>query len=749
LDYFKRTSLNKVSEDLPDIAAAAGGEPILASPYSRDVLEDIYGCYFETDLPLIPPCYCSDDTETDSDDEHLLKTPGSHRCSIPDAKSQCEKSLRNRMKAVQELVSTEETYCYMLKTLLDLVVYPLRESNKSSKKCILSQEDMSKLFCNVEEIYQFHSTLLSGLKDRIIFWHQDQKISDIFLTILPYLKIYKLYMSNYPTALKTLTQLRNGSKSAEFNKLLKGAYQSPRFKSLDLTSFLILPIQRVPRYILLLEQLVHFTESSHPDYADLVRCVLEVKKTTDHLNDELKKLEVQKKVLEIQNQLIGRSSQLSPLIHPARHFKAQANLLTPNMMIADHRVVFLFSDLLLIAKIPKSRKASPVYEYQEELDLWHAKVTIEQENELVTAIHRAKHGSINPEAFTSYSFKVKSGSKSYVLATKCEKERMYWVGLIQETIDILSNGGVRRRTSTAMDPGPSHDNSILDTSYSDGCISSTSLVGSPNSSFIASMKRRDSGTQLSTGSPSPSGSYLRSHSQRAGHMGRRSSLVNSVLTQAAVQVATSTMQTATSPPKSFHRLFYPSTQNEVTLPTHGFQSDQHAVQTLHQRSKSMDKGEPNLAQGRSSNTPAQMRAYSHPNYDLYTAGFSTPFADPPSASTTLQRKPSAHGTIDESLSGRSNSRNAYHRYSMATSPKSQYSNLSPEIARQMYGGCSNHLKSVSNLHHPGGSEAFAPTSFEKSLAHRSSTLFQSSLGLARHGSPKPNHPKSVLKSHGF
>ena len=59
--------------------------------------------------------------------------------------------------------------------------------------------------------------------------------------------------------------LQNG----QFARFLEQAQQDPRSMGLSIADLLIEPVQRIPRYKLLLEQLLKYTPESHPDYANM------------------------------------------------------------------------------------------------------------------------------------------------------------------------------------------------------------------------------------------------------------------------------------------------------------------------------------------------------------------------------------------------------------------------------------------------------------------------------------------------
>ncbi|ORZ40342.1 hypothetical protein BCR44DRAFT_1495741 [Catenaria anguillulae PL171] len=416
--------------------------------------------------------------------------------------SKAQRMERNRAKAVAEIVNTEGTYVEMLTSLVELVVLPLREllSGSNAKKLGYTGEDLNKIFCNVEEIRGLHVTLLDGLRERHSVWTNDTKISDMFMTIVPFLKMYQLYMSMYANAVETLTRCRKSS--SDMNRIITAAENHPRFKGLQILSFLILPIQRIPRYILLLEQLVHYTAESHPDYADLTLCVTKVRQIADHINDELRKFEERKKVIEIASKVVGRPATFPVLVTPARRFLLQGELLLPMLMSADRRIVFLFTDLLVITKRSKD---GALYEFKEEVDLWEAWVKSVDDQ---TGSAKPKGGvtilgSPTPTTVDQvFPFHIVANNRSVVLATTTIEDRARWVEAIEHAITNLQNGGVRRhgtpeplmlanmgpRASLGSNPSPTNWGRRGSASLVQSLVTPTHTVGPPSSPSAMSFR---------------------------------------------------------------------------------------------------------------------------------------------------------------------------------------------------------------------------------------------------------------------
>lgn len=100
-------------------------------------------------------------------------------------------------------------------------------------------------------------------------------------------------------------------KISDFATFLKGQLFLPELKHKDLVDFLILPVQRIPRYVLLLEVRSYFlffncffqnlskaTKQDHPDKKNIEAAFTAMKEFTEKTNQ--KKLEREKMISAIQ-----------------------------------------------------------------------------------------------------------------------------------------------------------------------------------------------------------------------------------------------------------------------------------------------------------------------------------------------------------------------------------------------------------------------------------------------------------------
>ena len=89
---------------------------------------------------------------------------------------------------------------------------------------------------------------------------------EAFLQFSPLFKLYGEYASYHEAASEAIEEFEKSSSAAPF---LRAVEADPRSAGQSLQSYLIMPVQRVPRYKLLLAELIKRTLEDHPDFASL------------------------------------------------------------------------------------------------------------------------------------------------------------------------------------------------------------------------------------------------------------------------------------------------------------------------------------------------------------------------------------------------------------------------------------------------------------------------------------------------
>ncbi|XP_076053359.1 uncharacterized protein LOC143032445 isoform X2 [Oratosquilla oratoria] len=206
------------------------------------------------------------------------RSSGGHR-GVPDPRE------AQRYRVARELLDTEKKYCKTLWTIQDTFADPLKKSG------ILSHKDITTLF--PEEVYMLydkHCLLQHQLRERLASWKWQPLVGDILARFTnprhtDVLRLYTAYVNDFPEVLKTFHKLCRTTPA--FTKFIKSCLEQPACGGLDLGAFLLTPVQRVPRYILLLKQLLKYTETHHPDYRHINTCLDRLRDFLARLNDSM------------------------------------------------------------------------------------------------------------------------------------------------------------------------------------------------------------------------------------------------------------------------------------------------------------------------------------------------------------------------------------------------------------------------------------------------------------------------------
>ncbi|XP_071450131.1 uncharacterized protein [Hetaerina americana] len=195
---------------------------------------------------------------------------------------------KRRKVLILELIDTERCYCDTLRTLRQTFAEPL------SVQDILSPKDVDTLFPReVEALLQQHTSLLTMLEESVgkgPHGEQRRTLGDILRHFiepegLDALHLYTSYVDNFPDALQTFHKLCRCS--PEFTNFLKDCLKSPDCGGLDLGGFLLTPVQRLPRLVLVLRRLLAITPQHHPDWAPLSFTITRLATFLSRLNDSM------------------------------------------------------------------------------------------------------------------------------------------------------------------------------------------------------------------------------------------------------------------------------------------------------------------------------------------------------------------------------------------------------------------------------------------------------------------------------
>eukprot|EP00727_Mastigamoeba_balamuthi_P005665 m51a1_g1718 hypothetical protein (853) ;mRNA; f:50801-54712 len=251
----------------------------------------------------------------------------------------------SRTHIAREILQTEQTYVRSLDSCIKHFVEPL-----TAPGSFLSPEVTGVLFCNLREVHRINSSFLSMLEDRMRDWTGSTILGDLFTTLFKsnMMDRYVAYINNFDTALALVGQLNE-----EMPAYRQYSDEMKLKNNLDLASLLVTPIQRIPRYILLLKSLLKRTPPMHPDCVLLNKAFAGAKDLTDRINEAKRSSENSRKVAELETRLLGLSSSL---VAPGRLFVRQGLLIQVSTQDTSiYCFAVLLSDVLLLTAQEKTK----------------------------------------------------------------------------------------------------------------------------------------------------------------------------------------------------------------------------------------------------------------------------------------------------------------------------------------------------------------------------------------------------------
>ena len=161
------------------------------------------------------------------------------------AKAKAAKRAARRIKILEEIVSTEQSYVDALRCLTKVYVDPLRMVADVPKGAIFSHADLDSIFLNITVITKVNETFLAELAAE-----QTSSSSPNYAPILKkaankFKGCYTRYVNNFDEAAERLVKIAASDKPADKDKhrYLVGSAKHPDAKGRDLRSFLIQPVQ--------------------------------------------------------------------------------------------------------------------------------------------------------------------------------------------------------------------------------------------------------------------------------------------------------------------------------------------------------------------------------------------------------------------------------------------------------------------------------------------------------------------------
>lgn len=372
-------------------------------------------------------CEAYDISESESEDEDVTPRPISsaapseassditledqeHKVAI-EADPRREKAF----KIATELLTTERSYVAVLHLIDQIFHFRVDQENRAHN--MFPQEMIPQMFSNIKSIYQFHHDfLLPQLEARMSNWDHEGRIGDIMKNFAPFLKLYTEYVKNFDNAMNIISAM--AAKYPRFMAIMVDIHRMPECGNLTLPHHMLSPVQRIPRYELLLKDYLKKLPDDSDDKRDTEQALHLVSTAANHVNEAMKKIDKFKQLLEVQERISG----VVDLASPTRELLKEGKIVKISARSGDHqeRYLFLFSDLLLLCSsrlLPAGISAA----YRLRVKFWLEDIQILEGDNLETA----------------NTFYIRDSHKNVELYTQTLEEKTLWLNALCKAIEEL------------------------------------------------------------------------------------------------------------------------------------------------------------------------------------------------------------------------------------------------------------------------------------------------------------------------
>ncbi|XP_055455108.1 FYVE, RhoGEF and PH domain-containing protein 4 isoform X2 [Psammomys obesus] len=329
-------------------------------------------------------------------------------------------------KIASELLLTERAYVSRL-NLLDQVFYCklLEEANRGS----FPAEMVNKIFSNISSINAFHSKfLLPELEKRMQEWENTPRIGDILQKLAPFLKMYGEYVKGFDNAVelvKTMTE-----RVPQFKSVTEEIQKQKICGNLTLQHHMLEPIQRIPRYEMLLKDYLKKLSPDSPDWNDAKKSLEIISTAASHSNSAIRKMENLKKLLEIY-EMLGEEEDI---VNPSNELIKEGQILklAARNTSAQERYLFLFNNMLLYC-VPRFSLVGSKFTVRTRVGIDGMKI-VETHNEEYP-----------------HTFQVSGKERTLELQASSEQDKEEWIKALQDSIDAFNQRHETFRNAIAKD----------------------------------------------------------------------------------------------------------------------------------------------------------------------------------------------------------------------------------------------------------------------------------------------------------
>ncbi|KAE8295393.1 Rho guanine nucleotide exchange factor 17 [Larimichthys crocea] len=256
-----------------------------------------------------------------------------------------------RKHVMMTLLDTEQSYVESLRTLIQGYMRPLKQPDSGS---IVDPLLVDEMFYQIPEILEHHEHFLEQVAGCVGQWHDRQTVGHILIQSFSkeaLANMYSAYIDNFLNA-KDAVRIAKEAKPA-FHKFLEQNMRENKEKQ-ALGDLMIKPVQRIPRYELLVKDLLKHTPEDHPDHAYLLDAQRDIKRLAEKINKGRRSAEEAEREARVIQEIEAHIEGVEHILNPQRKFLRQEMVMEAKTVGGKKdRSLFLFSDLIICTTLKR------------------------------------------------------------------------------------------------------------------------------------------------------------------------------------------------------------------------------------------------------------------------------------------------------------------------------------------------------------------------------------------------------------
>ncbi|XP_063952083.1 FYVE, RhoGEF and PH domain-containing protein 2-like [Lytechinus pictus] len=363
----------------------------------------------------------SEDSAQDSDSE-----PSEEEFELKERPAESITFINQSHKVAYEVLTSERQYVDRLHLLHKVFEQKIRSEN--SKHNWFPKDVINVIFSNLSTIYEFHSNfVLTQLEDRMKEWEKNPCLGDILVRLSPFMKLYTDYVGNFDKAVERLNMWM--VKVPSFQALVQDIQKKPICVNLTLRHHMLEPVQRIPRYELLLKEYLKKLPAESSDRPDAERALGLISTAAHHSNDMMQTMDHFAKLVKL-NEKIDFNGET--IIDPSRRLLKEGKITRVAARSGDllDRYLFLFNDILLCCTQKRQITGSVSYKVKDKIDIDGVKL-------------------LDGNTCTT-RFRLERSPKSLEFETNTDEQKEEWMAVLLEAIKEMVRKKDSFKTSTTL-----------------------------------------------------------------------------------------------------------------------------------------------------------------------------------------------------------------------------------------------------------------------------------------------------------